>query len=155
MPIIRPEIACNPEDLLVSLPLHIPNRRWRVVQTLARQEKSLGRDLIPREVPFYLPLLPRHLNYHGRKAISYMPLFSGILFCYANDEERRLCLETHRVVSILDVADQPGLYEDLQKIAAALTGDRTGELPDSKWLFRRIRTTEAEQPSSRPLVRMQ
>jgi hypothetical protein len=116
---------------------------------LARQEKSLGRDLLQRNVPFYLPLLPRHLSYRGRKAVSYSPLFSGILFCYANESERQICFETRRAVAIIEVADQAGLHDDLRRISAALTEDRRGELPDSEWLFRRIYSLQANQPSCR------
>jgi hypothetical protein len=152
MPIIRPEISCHPEDLLVMLPAHVPHRRWIVVQTLARQEKSLGRDLVRRDVPFYLPLLSRRLNYRGRKAISYVPLFSSTLFCFANEAERRVCFDTHRVVSIAEVADQSGLQNDLRRIAKALCADGRGDLPDNEWLLRRIRMTEPEQPSVLRLV---
>jgi hypothetical protein len=145
MPIIRPEISCHPEDLLVVSPAQVPHRRWIVVQTLARQEKSLGRDLLQRDIPFYLPLVSRRLNYQGSKAVSYVPLFSGTLFCFANEAERRICLETHRVASTTEVTDQSGLQNDLRRIANALSQDGYGDLPNHEWLFRRIQMTEAAQ----------
>src|SRR5262249_22488977 len=136
---------CHPTNLLVALPQQVPHRRWMVLNTLARQEKSLGRELLQRNVPFYLPLLPRQLDYRGRIVISYTPLFSGTVFCYGNDEERRICLETRRTTSIVDVADQSRLYSELRKIADVLGDDDRAKLPDSDWLSRRIRSPECKQ----------
>jgi hypothetical protein len=87
---------------------------------LARQEKSLARELLRRGIPFYLPLLSRRLVYKGRSVLSCAPLYSGFVFLYANEQEQRACLATGRVAAVLEVADQDGLRQDLQRVANAL-----------------------------------
>src|SRR5215471_4241054 len=111
MPIVMPEIACFPEDLLANPPDDVEGRRWRVAQTMARQEKSLARDLARLEIPFYLPLVPRRLECKGRRLISYSPLFNGSVFIYANEGERHQCFATRRVADIVEASDQISLRD--------------------------------------------
>jgi hypothetical protein len=120
MPVVRSEISCFPKDLLTNTPVDVPGRRWFVAHTMARQEKSLARDLYRRQIPFYLPLQPRRLSYKGRRVLSHHPLFSSFVFLYADEQERHFCLATGRVASILQVDDQTTLCQDLLRIAAAL-----------------------------------
>jgi hypothetical protein len=136
MPIIRPEISCNPQDLLITPPVDIEGRRWFAANTLARQEKSLARDLLRHGIPFYLPLLSRRLVYKGRSVWSYAPLYSGFVFLYANDQEQRACLATGRVAAILEIADQDGLRQDLKRIANALATGAMVSTTDAPFLPR-------------------
>jgi hypothetical protein len=120
MPIVVPAVSCHPTDLLTRLPVDSLDRRWLVACTMPRQEKSLARDLFQRGIPFYLPLLGKRLRYRGRSTKSYLPLFSGFVFLYANDRERAEALATGRITSILDVADQAELQRDLAHVEATL-----------------------------------
>ncbi len=132
MPIVLPEIACYPENLLTELPSDVPGRSWSVVNTLARQEKSLARALLQQSIPFYLPLLPRRLQYQFRRLTSYVPVLSGYVFCFANDAERDRIWSTGRISGLWKVADAAGLQRELSHFAANLdanvtTGSHTAE----------------------------
>ena len=59
MPILAAEPSLFPANLLDD---HIDEgneRSWFAVYTKSRQEKSLARQLLGMEVPFYLPLIPK------------------------------------------------------------------------------------------------
>lgn len=120
MPIVVPAVNCHPIDLLSRPPQDAPGRRWLVACTMPRQEKSLARELFQRGVPFYLPLLAKRLLYKRRSTKSYLPLFSGFVFLYANDQERAAALETGRVSTILEVPDQAALHQDLMHVESTL-----------------------------------
>lgn len=120
MPILVPAVSCHPTDLLTCLPDDVKGRRWLVACTMPRQEKSLARELHQRGVPFYLPLLAKRLLYKRRTAKSYLPLFSGFVFLYANDAERAAALETGRITSILEVPNQAELHRDLSQVESML-----------------------------------
>jgi hypothetical protein len=84
-----------------------------VLHTKARQEKALARDLLVREIPFYLPLISSNRFVRGRKALSYLPLFSGYAFLFGTPDERVSALTTNRISQILEVDDETQLSEDL------------------------------------------
>jgi transcription antitermination factor NusG len=91
-------------------------RVWWCVFTRSRQEKKLARMLYGHEVPFYLPLVPHHHLYRGRKVKSYMPLFSGYMFLFADEEERITALTTNCISRMLPVDDKAQLIHDLLNI---------------------------------------
>ena len=99
MPILCPEPSIYPEGLLAEFsPLETEvDRRWWVISTRPRQEKSLARDLLSYQFPFFLPLVPRRRIYRGRKMGSLIPIFSGYLFLLASDEERLRAVATSRI----------------------------------------------------------
>lgn len=129
------ESLCHPADLLTSPPSKDTGRRWFVVQTLARQEKSLARDLYQRDIPFYLPLLRRTLSYKGRRAISWIPLFPGYLFICVTDEERHVCLTSQRAASLIEVHNPFKLVHDLNQVFAAIANGSNSHpsLSDLLW----------------------
>src|SRR5262249_6496300 len=61
MAILAAETALFPDTLLEQAVPESDGACWRVVHTKPRQEKSLARELIQGEVPFYLPLRKRRL----------------------------------------------------------------------------------------------
>ena len=63
---------------------------WWVLYTRARQEKSLARDLLNREIRFYLPTVRRWLLIRGRAVHSHVPLLTGYLFVHCSHEDRVL-----------------------------------------------------------------
>ncbi len=91
-------------------------RCWWVLHTKPRQEKSLARQMLQAEVPFYLPLVPRRTLVRGRVLEAHVPLFAGYLFVLADRDERVTALATRRVVRSLVVADQAQLRHDLWQV---------------------------------------
>jgi transcription antitermination factor NusG len=89
---------------------------WWVLHTRARQEKSLARDLLHREIRFYLPTVRRRLLIRGRAVHSHVPLFTGYLFVHCSNEDRVRALMTNRVAQVLPVQDSQQLYRDLLNI---------------------------------------
>ena len=87
-----------------------------MLYTRPRQEKSLARDLLSREIPFYLPLVPRRLLIRGRPVFSHVPLFSGYVFVHGSHEDRLRSLMTNRVAQVFSVDDGDRLRCDLQNI---------------------------------------
>jgi transcription antitermination factor NusG len=116
MPILSQEPSVFPETLLDNGILEDISRRWWVLYTKARQEKSLSRDLLTRQVPFYLPLVRKTSMRRGRRFSSYTPLFSGYIFIFGSEEERLLSLKTNRISRILDVDDPEQLVHDLRQL---------------------------------------
>lgn len=113
------EVYCYPPGLMRTTPADVQGRLWYVARTLARQEKILARELYQLKIPFYLPMLPRR-NRRGHPTTFGRPLMSGFLFVYCDHEERRACLATGRVASMLVVEDQSKLQQDLQRIESSL-----------------------------------
>jgi transcription antitermination factor NusG len=124
MPILAAEPHLFPSDLLES-----PSEQffsdekagseapsWWVFYTRPRQEKSLARDLLQREIAFYLPLVPRRLLIRGRAVYSHVPLFNGYLFVHGSREDRVRTLMTNRAAQVFPVDDGERLRCDLQKI---------------------------------------
>jgi transcriptional antiterminator RfaH len=121
MPILAPEPALFPEDLLdVDSPPGEGGRDWWVLQTRPRQEKSVARDLLDLGVRFYLPLLDRRTMIRGRVFKVQDPLFTGYVFLLGGEQERVAALATRRVARALPVVDQPRLWHDLRQLRRLL-----------------------------------
>jgi transcriptional antiterminator RfaH len=117
VPVLPVEPGWFPADLFEQAPAPDPDaRRWWVLHVRPRQEKSLARQLLQAEVPFYLPQVQRRSRIRGRVLTSYNPLFAGYLFLLAAAEERITALATARVVNSIRVLDQPKLWADLRQI---------------------------------------
>lgn len=118
MPILQAEPQSFPTDLL-SGAQDPADRLWWVVQTKSRQEKSLARDLMTRNIAFYLPQVRQTAIVRGRRQTSFIPLFTGYLFLFGNEIERNtsLSLPTNRIANVLPVHDAAELERDLQQIS--------------------------------------
>ncbi|OHB80748.1 MAG: hypothetical protein A2W31_12115 [Planctomycetes bacterium RBG_16_64_10] len=116
MPILAAETSIYPANLLDDFSQVPSARRWWAVHTLSRQEKSLVRQLLGYEIPFYLPLVPKDNVIRGRRVRSQIPLFGGYVFVYGDDTERVKSLTTKRVSRILPVSNQAQLRHDLSQI---------------------------------------
>ena len=67
MPILAAEAQLHPADLFAAPPqARSADRAWWVLHTRPRQEKSLARQLVASQVPFYLPLIPHRLQVRSR-----------------------------------------------------------------------------------------
>jgi len=123
MPILSEETSLYPEDLLDE-PIQLDSsRRWRTLHTKPRQEKAIARNMFAAQIPFYLPLVKRHLVYRGRRMASYAPLFPGYVFLFGSEEERQIVLATHRVANVLSVDDPERLCFDLRQIRQLIRAD--------------------------------
>ena len=116
MPVLAKETCLFPEKLLESAGPSAVDSQWMVVYTKPRQEKSLARDLLRQEIPFYLPVVKKTLQYGRRRMASYAPLFDGYLFILGSERHRTLSLATRRVFRILPVRDGQQLISDLRQI---------------------------------------
>jgi transcription antitermination factor NusG len=115
MPILREEPSLFPETLLEEAPQDVADRRWLALYTKARQEKSVARELLKQQIPFYLPLVKKTTVSRNRRRTSQMPLFGGYLFIYGAEEERIRCLATNRISRVLAVEQPEQLVFDLRQ----------------------------------------
>ncbi len=130
MPIIPLEPQIFPSNLLESGGTDSADeRRWWVLHTRPRQEKSLARDLYASRIPYFLPLSPRQTRIRNRIMTSYVPLFSSYLFLHANHEDRVSALSSSRVVRSIPVPDEQQLVRDLARgpSVASIRGKRHAE----------------------------
>ena len=116
MPILAAEPDLYPENLFAELPAEPHGRAWWVLHTRPRQEKSLARQLLDRQVPLFLPLIRRKNRLRGRIMTSHIPLFTSYVFLLASQQERLTALATQRVVMSLTVPNQEQLWRDLCQI---------------------------------------
>jgi transcriptional antiterminator RfaH len=116
MPILACEPDIFPSDLLDREPIE-GDASWWVLYTMSRREKQLMRCLHAEKVPFYAPLV-RHCKRSpsGRRRVTYVPLFSGYVFLYGDDDRRRTALATNCVSRCISVANGAQLAQDLQQI---------------------------------------
>jgi len=124
VPILRQEPSLFPETLLEEEAIwDLTGRRWWALYTRARQEKSISRALLARQIPFYLPLLKKTSAIRGRNVTSHIPLFPGYVFLYGSDEERVFSLTTNRISRILAVDDPDNFWRDLQQVHRLLASN--------------------------------
>jgi transcription antitermination factor NusG len=123
MPTLAAETSLFPELLLEPTSEPATDRKWWAVQTKARQEKSLARELLSYEIPFYLPLVRKYATRRGRKVCSHIPFFNGYVFLYADEAERVRSLTTNRISQLLPVVEQESLRRDLQQLQQLITSD--------------------------------
>jgi transcription antitermination factor NusG len=97
--------------------------QWWVAHTKSRNEKALAKDLLQKDISYFLPMSWKVRRQRGRTIRSLLPLFSGYLF-FCGDEGHRIdVLRTNRVANLLIVKDQQRLLDELSQIEQAL---RTG-----------------------------
>ena len=123
MPVLQKETCIYPETLLDDPSWEGSSRHWLVGYTKPRQEKALGRDLLRRQIPFYLPLVRKTLQYRGRTLASFSPLFAGYVFLFGDEAERTRILTTNRVLRMLQVNDPQQLVHDLQQLRQLIVAD--------------------------------
>jgi transcriptional antiterminator RfaH len=94
--------------------------QWWVVHTRSRNEKALARDLIHRNISYFLPMSWKVRRRSRRTIRSFLPLFSGYLFFCGQEDQRIELLRTNRVANIIKVKDQQKLIKELVQIDQAL-----------------------------------
>ncbi len=116
MPILAAEPNLHPFELFDTGKGAFAGHAWHVLHTRPRQEKSLARQLLKLQVPFYLPLVVQRNQIRGRVVESQLPLFGGYLFLLSQPEQRIAALATNRVVSSLPVPNQDQLWDELGQV---------------------------------------
>src|SRR5262245_52238504 len=117
MPLLPAEPEVFPTDLFADdASQALAERAWWVLHTRPRQEKSLARYLLDKQVPYYLPLLKQRRRLGRSVRTSYLPLFPSYLFLFGRRDERLAALSSDRVVRALAVAGQHELWTDLRQV---------------------------------------
>ena len=93
---------------------------WWVAHTKSRNEKALARDLVCKDISYFLPMSWKLRRRMGRTIRSLLPLFSGYLFFCGQESQRIELLRTNRVANLIEVEDQQRLLEELLQIEQAL-----------------------------------
>jgi transcriptional antiterminator RfaH len=96
---------------------------WWVAHTKSRNEKALAKDLLQKNISYFLPMSWKVRRQKGRTIRSLLPLFSGYLFFCGQESQRIEVLKTNRVANLLTVSDQQKLIDELSQIEKAI---RTG-----------------------------
>ncbi len=121
MPILPVEPDMFPPDLWEVYRQAPRQGRWWCLHTKPRQEKAAARDLHHQQISHYLPqVLHESRTPAGRKTRTILPLFPGYLFLLGEETERVQALRGHRLVGVLEVADQENLHNDLHQIHTLL-----------------------------------
>lgn len=122
MPILPEEPSVHPNNLFDG-DLLVPDtgRCWRVMHTRPRQEKMLARFLLARGVPYFLPCSQRRHLIRGKMYTSFLPIFSGYLFLYGNDDEHHLGVTCRHTASIQMVADQSRFDSEIRQIRTLIS----------------------------------
>jgi transcriptional antiterminator RfaH len=127
MTVLQHEPSQYPDSLLDDGPCDElsdgSDRCWWVLYTKAHQEKAIARDLLGREIAFYLPLVKKRLLIRRRTVHSYLPLFPGYVFLFGSPEDRHRCLATNRVSRVLRVDDPERLVFDLRQFHRLIATD--------------------------------
>lgn len=95
-------------------------RDWMVLWTKSRHEKAVVQHVEASGGSCYLPLVRRTTVTRGRKFVSRVPLFPGYVFLSGTKDDAYAAIETRRVCSVIEVADQPGFVRELEQIRRAL-----------------------------------
>ena len=102
-----------PADLFERLEAEPGDGEWSVIRTRSRMEKSLARAIYSDGFGFFLPLYEERKVYQRRTVTVQLPLFSGYLFAYGDNDSRSRIVRRREVAGILLVEDQAQLRAEL------------------------------------------
>jgi transcription antitermination factor NusG len=94
--------------------------QWWVAHTKSRNEKALAKDLLQKDISYFLPMSWKVRRQRGRTIRSLLPLFNGYLFFCGDESHRIEVLRTNRVANLLVVKDQQRLLDELSQIEQAI-----------------------------------
>jgi transcriptional antiterminator RfaH len=89
---------------------------WGVLHVRPRSEKALARQLLRREVGYYLPQRAQTKIFQRRKVTSWLPLFPGYLFFHGDEEALAVVSRMREVVSRIAIRDQTLFRDDLERV---------------------------------------
>ena len=95
---------------------------WRAAYVRPRQEKALARELLERQVTYFLPMVVRETSSGGRRRRNLHALFPSYLFFAGDDDARLACLRTNRTVQLIEPEgeEHDRLRDELQALATVL-----------------------------------
>lgn len=93
---------------------------WWVAHTKSRNEKALAKDLIQKDISYFLPMNWKVRRQRNRTIRTLLPIFSGYLFFCGKESQRIEVLRTNRVANLLAVKNQQKLLDELSQIEQAL-----------------------------------
>lgn len=127
MPILKKELSLFPEELFSPEYQHTAEergKRWWAVYTTSKKEKEFMRRLVPKQVPFYCPIIANtYRSPQGRKRTSFIPLFSNYVFILADEEQRLEAFRTNCISKCLEIKDQHRLVDDLRQLEMFISTD--------------------------------
>jgi len=132
MPLLVREQFCSEDLFDAPWQDRADLRHWYVLHTRPRQEKSLARELVVKNISFYLPVVSRRWRLRGRLMSAFLPLFPGYLFLRATEAQRTAALSTRRVACALEVAAQEELHSDLKQLNR-LIATGAAITPEDRW----------------------
>jgi transcription antitermination factor NusG len=97
---------------------------WWAIYTMARQEKSLARDLHAAGLAYFLPLIKTTKVYRRSRVTRQVPFFPGYVFLFGSADDRVWSLSTNRVSRILPVTDPEDFRAELSQLDRLI---KTGE----------------------------
>jgi len=107
-------------ESLLSQPISDEHRQWCCLYTRPRHEKSIARVCLNEGVDFYLPLVKRVKRYKSGRKVRWLPLFTGYVFCYADEISQHNILSQENLLGLLKVPDEICLVSELREIYHAL-----------------------------------
>jgi transcriptional antiterminator RfaH len=119
-------------------------RRWHVLQTRPRQEKTVAGLLDGSSSVPFLPVVRRVMHYGHRRRTVEIPLFSGYLFVLGTLEETYAAIGSRRAVRPLRVTDERRLSHELVQIRRAMAGE--AEFSPYRYLERGMRVRVSSGP---------
>ena len=123
MPLLCKEQYFHPESLFSIASEPRASKQWWGIFTKPRQEKALARGLLAKQIDFFLPTVKREHLAHGRRRLSFVPLFTGYMFMRCTAEEKVHAIETNRISQLMTVPDEDLLFRELCQIHMLIEAD--------------------------------
>jgi len=79
--------------------------QWTAVYTKPRCEKVVNEYCRRHSIACYVPLRRRAKRYQRRTVETFLPMFSGYVFVQLHPEMKTILLESHKVVTVLQIED--------------------------------------------------
>ncbi|MEJ2648486.1 MAG: transcription termination/antitermination NusG family protein [Sedimentisphaerales bacterium] len=96
------------------------NGTWRVAYTKSRFEKVFAREMLNRNIGYFLPMREKIIFSGGRKRHVMMPLFSSYVFFCGTEQDRYAAMTTGRLCHVIEVVRQESLIGELMNIEKAI-----------------------------------
>lgn len=99
---------------------HVPGFLWTPVRAKPRREKKIAEFCEANNITCYLPLIRRIHRYGRRTVESFVPMFSGYIFCLLNEEKHQRLLRSNAVVYriMMDEISERVLLNEFDSIRA-------------------------------------
>ncbi len=119
MPVLPEEPELFPLDLFEAEAASQDDElTWWMAHTRPRQEKALARELLIRQIPYYLPCHGKRTKTAKGVVVARIPSFSGYVFLRTTREQRwkATSSSTKRIASLYEVKDQQRIHADLLRV---------------------------------------